>query len=141
MGRAAVNARDRIGSGPWHNVKGIKIADNVDDLHSENANLTKETILTERGEVVNGRGDDPNMHDIITGSNMDGTAYTEDGYNNCDNWSSNGEGNVRVGHHDRQGGGQHPTSWNSAHNSRACSQSALEGTGGKGFFFCFAVGR
>jgi len=141
MGRAAVNARDRIGSGPWHNVKGTKIADNVDDLHSENANLTKETILTEKGDVVNGRGDDPNMHDIITGSNMDGTAYTEDGYNNCDNWSINGEGNVRVGHHDRQGGGQNPTSWNSAHSSRACSQSALQGTGGNGLFFCFAVGR
>ena len=141
MGRAAVNARDRIGSGPWHNVNGTKIADNVDDLHSDNVNLTKETILTENGDMVNGRGDSPNMHDIITGSNMDGSAYTEDGYNNCNNWSSNGEGNVRVGHHDRQGGGQNPNSWNAAHSSRGCSQSALQGPGGNGFFYCFAVGR
>ncbi len=139
-GGAAVHARDRIGDGPWHNVKGVKIADNVDDLHSENANLTKETILTEKGDMVNGRGDSPNMHDIITGSNLDGTAFTADGYNNCDNWSSNGDGSVQVGHHDRQGGGQNPTSWNSAHGSRGCSQSALEGTGGKGFFYCFATG-
>lgn len=141
MGRAAVHARDRIGSGPWHNFNGTKIADNVDDLHSDEANLTKETILTEKGDVVNGRGDSPNMHDILTGSNMDGTAYTEDGYSNCNNWSNNGDGNARVGHHDRQGGGQNPNSWNSAHSSRGCSQSALQGTGGNGFYYCFAVGR
>jgi hypothetical protein len=141
LGRSVVNARDRIGNGPWHNVNGTKIADNVDDLHSDNANLTKETILTENGDVVNGRGDSPNMHDILTGSNLDGTAYTEDGYNNCSNWSNNGDGNARVGHHDRQGGGQNPNSWNSAHNSRGCSQSALQGTGGNGFFYCFAASR
>jgi hypothetical protein len=136
-GGAAVNARDRIGSGPWHNVKGAKIADNIRDLHGDSANLTKETILTETGDMVNGRGDDPNMHDIITGSKMDGTAFTADEYNNCNNWTSNGEGNVRAGHHDRQGGGQNPNSWNSAHNSRGCSQSALQGTGGNGYFYCF----
>jgi hypothetical protein len=140
-GRAAVHARDRIGRGPWHNVEGVKIADNVDDLHGDAANLTKETILTEKGDMVNGRGDRPNMHDIVTGSNMDGTAYTAEGYSNCDNWTSNGEGSVRVGHHDRDGGGQNPTSWNSAHGSRGCSQSALQGTGGNGLFYCFAVGR
>ncbi len=141
MGRASVHARDRIGSGPWHNFNGTKIADNVDDLHSDQANLTKETILTEKGDVVNGRGDSPNMHDILTGSNMDGTAYTEDDYSNCNNWSNNGDGNARVGHHDRQGGGLNPNSWNSAHSSRGCSQSALQGTGGNGFYYCFAVGR
>ena len=141
MGGAAEHARDRIGDGPWHNVNGVKIANDVADLHGDGANLTKETILTERGDIVNGRGDTPNMHDILTGSNMDGTAFTAEGYNNCGNWTTNGEGNVRVGHHDRIGGGQNPTSWNSAHNSRACSQEALEGTGGKGFYYCFARGR
>ncbi len=140
-GRAAVHARDRIGNGPWHNVEGVMIARDVAGLHSDAANLTKETILTERGEMVNGRGDTPNMHDILTGSNLDGTAFTGDGYTNCDNWSGNGEGSARVGHHDRQGGGQNPTSWNSAHGSRGCSQPNLQGTGGNGLFYCFAVGR
>lgn len=138
-GSAAVHARDRIGSGPWYNVRGVKIADNVADLHSDNANLTKETILTEKGDMVNGRGDSPNMHDILTGSRLDGTAFTGEGYNNCDNWTSNGDGSARVGHHDRTGGGQNPTSWNSAHSSRGCSQEDLQGTGGNGFFYCFAV--
>ena len=139
-GNAAVNARDRIGSGPWYNSEGVMIAEDVDDLHSENANLTKETILTENGEIVNGRGDSPNMHDILTGSNLDGTAYTSEGYTNCDNWTANGEGSARVGHHDRTGGGQNPTSWNSAHGSRGCGQADLQGTGGNGFFYCFAIG-
>ncbi len=133
----AVNARERIGSGPWYNVKGVKIAENVDDLHSDNANLTKETILTENGDLVNGRGDSPNMHDILTGSQLDGTAYTGEDYGNCDNWTSSGEGSARVGHHDRTGGGQNPTSWNSAHGSRGCSQENLQGTGGNGLFYCF----
>lgn len=137
-GSAWVNARDRIGDGPWYNHAGVMIASDVDDLHSDNANLTKETILTELGNPVNGRGDDPNMHDIITGSNMDGTAYTAEGYTNCDNWTANGEGSTRVGHHDRQGGGDNPTSWNSAHSSRGCGQEDLQGTGGNGFFYCFA---
>ena len=140
-GMAAVNARDRIGMGPWHNQAGMMIASDVDELHSEAANLTKETILTENGDMVNGRGDDPNMHDILTGSNMDGTAYTADEYDNCGNWMSNGEdGSAAVGHHDRIGGGQNPTSWNSAHASRGCSQENLQGTGGNGFFYCFAAG-
>jgi len=140
-GNAAVNARDRIGSGPWYNAKGVLIAENVEQLHSESANLSKETSLNEKGEVVNGRGDSPNMHDMLTGSNLDGTAYTADGYTNCGNWTESGEGSVRLGHHDRTGGGDNPTSWNSAHNSRGCSQQALVGTGGSGLFYCFAVGR
>jgi len=140
-GSAAVHARDRIGTGPWHNQAGVLIANDVDELHSESANLTKETILTEMGDMVNGRGDDPNMHDILTGSNLDGTATTGEGYTNCGNWTSNGEGSAQVGHHDRIGGGQNPTSWNSAHASRGCSQENLEGTGGNGFFYCFAGGN
>ena len=139
-GSAAVNARDRIGTGPWHNQAGALIANNVDELHSDAANLTKESILTEMGDMVSGRGDEVNMHDILTGSNMDGTAMTGDGYNNCGNWTSNGEGSTGVGHHDRTGGGQNPTSWNSAHGSRGCSQENLQGTGGNGFFYCFATG-
>ena len=140
-GSAAVNARDRIGGGPWHNHGGVLIAGDVDELHSDAANLTKETILTETGNTVNGRGDDPNMHDILTGSNMDGTAYTGDGYDNCGNWTSNSaDGSAAVGHHDRTGGGQNPTSWNSAHPSRGCGQENLQRTGGNGFFYCFATG-
>ena len=139
-GSAALNARDRIGTGPWHNQAGVLIANNVDELHSDAANLTKESILTEMGDMVSGRGDDVNMHDILTGSNMDGTAYTGEGYDNCGNWTSNGEGSAAVGHHDRIGGGANPTSWNSAHTSRGCSQENLQGTGGNGFFYCFATG-
>lgn len=139
-GAAAVHARDRIGDGPWHNFAGVLVANSVDELHSEAADLTKETILTEKGDPVNGRGDRPNMHDILTGSNMDGTAFAGEGYDNCENWTSAGEGSARVGHHDRTGGGQNPTSWNSAHSSRGCSQENLEGTGGAGLFYCFATG-
>ena len=139
-GSAAVNARDRIGTGPWHNQAGALIANNVDELHSDASNLTKESILTEMGDMVSGRGDEVNMHDILTGSNMDGSAMTGDGYNNCGNWTGNGEGSAGVGHHDRTGGGQNPTSWNSAHGSRGCSQENLQGTGGNGFFYCFATG-
>ena len=142
---SAVNARDRIGTGPWYNVKHERIARNVDDLHSDNANLTLQTILTEKGNTVNGRDEslrarpsEGNMHDILTGSNLDGTVYTADDNDNCENWTSNGAGSARVGHHDRQGGGQNPTSWNSAHGSRGCGQEDLQGTGGNGFFFCFA---
>jgi hypothetical protein len=139
-GSAALNARDRIGTGPWHNQAGVLIAGNVDELHTDAANLTKESILTEMGDMVSGRGDDVNMHDILTGSNMDGTAYTGEGYDNCGNWTSNGEGSAAVGHHDRIGGGANPTSWNSAHTSRGCSQENLQGTGGNGFLYCFATG-
>ena len=138
-GEPAVNARDRIGEGPWYNYAGTLIAANVEELHGDEANLTKETILTEKGEVVNGRGDSPNMHDILTGSQLDGTAFPGDEDTTCQNWTSDGEGSARVGHHDRQGGGEHPTSWNSAHGSRGCGQDDLRGTGGNGFFYCFAV--
>lgn len=137
-GQPAVNARDRIGSGPWYNANEIMIAESVDNLHSEDNNLTKETQLDENGEMVNGRGDDPNRHDILTGSQPDGTAFSGDEDTTCENWASSGEGSARVGHHDRQGGGQNPTSWNSAHGSRGCSQEDLQGTGGNGLFYCFA---
>ena len=137
-GQAAVNARDRIGSGPWYNFDGVMVAENVYELHGDN-NLTKETILTEKGAVSNGRGDDPNMHDILTGSNLDGTVAVGDGDTTCSNWTSSGEGSAMVGHHDRQGGGANPTSWNSAHASRGCSQENLQGTGGNGFFYCFSI--
>jgi hypothetical protein len=135
----AVNARDRIGSGPWYNAKNVMIAESVADLHSDGNNLTKETQLNERGEVVNGRGDRPNRHDILTGSQLDGTAFSGEEGTTCENWTSGGEGSARVGHHDRQGGGQNPTSWNSAHGSRGCSQENLQGTGGDGLFYCFAI--
>ena len=138
-GANGVNARDRIGSGPWYNSKGVTIARDVDDLHSDDNNLTKGTQLTENGDMVNGRGDSPNMHDIITGSQLDGTAFPGDEDTTCSNWTSNGEGSARVGHHDRTGGGENPTSWNSAHGSRGCSQENLQGSGGNGFFYCFAI--
>jgi len=136
-GSGGVNARDRIGSGPWANFNGVIVAENVDQLHGDN-NLTKETILTEKGNISNGRGDDPNMHDILTGSGLDGTAQMGEADTTCGNWTSSGEGSALVGHHDRQGGGANPTSWNSAHASRGCSQANLQGTGGNGFFYCFA---
>ena len=135
----AVNAKDRIGAGPWHNAKGVQVAANVAELHSDKNNLTKETQLTEKGEVVNGRGDTPNRHDILTGSQLDGTAFTDGADHTCGNWTGSGDGSAQVGHHDRQGGGQNPTSWNSAHASRGCSQENLRGTGGDGLFYCFAA--
>lgn len=138
-GKPAVNARDRIGKGPWHNAKGVQVAANVDDLHSDNNKLGKENSLTEMGKMVNGRGDSPNQHDVLTGSNLDGTAFADGNDHTCGNWMSNGEGSAQVGHHDRQGGGQNPTSWNAAHGSRGCSQANLVGTGGNGYFYCFAA--
>jgi len=138
-GEPAVHARDRIGSGPWYNAKGMMVAADVADLHSDNNKLSKENSLSEKGDVVNGRGDQPNMHDIMTGSRLDGTAFTGEGYTNCDNWTGSGEGSARVGHHDRIGGGDNPTSWNSAHNSRGCSLENLRGSGGAGLYYCFAV--
>lgn len=137
--RAAVHARDRIGTGPWFNAEGILIARDVDDLHGEANNLTKETALSEKGEVVNGRGDSPNRHDILTGAQLDGTAFTGDADQTCQNWTSSDEGSAQLGHHDRQGGGANPTSWNSAHASRGCSQTDLQSTGGDGLFYCFAI--
>ena len=130
-----VNARDRIGNGPWHNANGVLVAADVESLHGDN-NLTKETSISEAGAIVNGRGDTPNRHDILTGSNLDGSAGDGEF---CGNWTSSGDGSVLVGHHDRTGGGPNPTSWNSAHGSRGCSQEALQGTGGDGLFYCFAA--
>lgn len=138
-GVPAVNARDRIGSGPWFNANGVQVAANVADLHSDNNQLNKENSLTESGEMVNGRGDTPNQHDILTGSNADGTAFTDDADHTCNNWTSNDQGSAQVGHHDRQGGGADPTSWNSAHGSRGCSLNDLQGSGGNGYFYCFAT--
>jgi hypothetical protein len=137
--QAAVNARDRIGRGPWYNAHGTLVAQNVADLHGESNRLGKETSLNERGEVVSGRGDTPNRHDILAGSQLDGTAFSGDADQTCRNWTSGGEGSAQVGHHDRQGGGANPTSWNSAHASRGCSQENLRGTGGDGLFYCFAL--
>ena len=136
---APVHARERIGAGPWHNSEGVLIASSVDELHSDDANLTKEASLNELGTPVNGRGDSPNMHDVLTGSNLDGTLFTGEGDTTCSNWTSNSEtGSAQVGHHDRTGGGQNPTSWNSAHASRGCSQANLQATGGNGLYYCFA---
>jgi hypothetical protein len=137
--QSAVNARDRIGKGPWRNAKGVQVAASVADLHSEANKLGKETSLTEKGEMVNGRGDTPNRHDILTGSQADGTAFAGDSDTTCRNWTSSTDGAAQVGHHDRVGGGSNPTSWNSAHPSRGCSQEALRSSGGDGLFYCFAT--
>jgi hypothetical protein len=139
-GEAPVHARDRIGPGPWFNADGVRIAADLDELHGDNA-LTKATQLDETGAVVNGRGDRPNRHDILTGSMRDGTAFpAAAGDTTCADWtSSEEEGSARVGHHDRTGGGEYPTSWNSAHGSRGCSQANLRATGGDGLFYCFAL--
>ncbi|MBI4480409.1 MAG: lectin [Acidobacteria bacterium] len=140
-GQPAVNARDRIGSGPWHNAKGELVAQNVADLHGDiqrdRNNLQKQSALNERGEVVNGRGDSPNRHDMLTGSQSDGRAYTDSADHTCKNWTSSSDGTAQLGHHDRVGGGN--TSWNSAHASRGCSQENLVSTGGAGLFYCFAA--
>jgi len=141
-GAPAVNAKDRIGSGPWFNVKGVQVAASVADLHSDNNKLSKENSLTEMGGMVNGRGDMPNTHDVLTGSKADGTLATGEGGANqtCMNWTSNAaEGSATVGHHDRQGGGAAPTSWNASHPSRGCGQANLVATGGAGLFYCFAT--
>lgn len=136
----AENARDRIGAGPWSNAKGVKIADSVDNLHSDSNNLTKETALTEKGEVVKGRGDTPNEHDILTGSDAQGMKVADA---SCGNWTMGGaEGAAAVGHSDRKGPETLATgtSWNAAHNSRGgCSMEAFKGTGGAGMFYCFAA--
>lgn len=138
-GQPAVNARDRIGNGPWHNARGVRVAGNVAELHADSNGLYKETSLNERGEVVNGRGDEPNRHDILTGSQADGTAFPAGEDRTCANWTSSGTGSAQVGHHDRTGGGDAPTSWNSAHESRGCSQADLRGTGGDALFYCFGL--
>ena len=137
-----VNARDRIGSGPWYNAKGAVIAWNVADLHGDNQrdrnSINKEFALNEKGLPVNGRGDTPNQHDILTGSDSFGRLPSGNATTTtCNNWTSNSTGSAIVGHHDRSGGGN--SSWNSAHVSRSCSQSDLVATGGAGLFYCFAV--
>ena len=143
-GQAAVNARDRIGAGPWYNAKNARIAQNVADLHGDTLeaarrgnNLTKVTALTEKGDMIKGVGDTPNQHDILTGSQLDGTAFTDGADHTCNNWTSNGTGTAQLGHVDRMGGGN--TSWNSTHPSRGCSQENLVSTGGAGLLYCFAV--
>jgi hypothetical protein len=135
-GQPAVNARDRIGGGPWYNAHGAQVGANVDDLFRPGSPINKETALDERGTMVNGRGDTPNRHDILTGSTADGRAY---GDANCANWTSSGSELARVGHFDRTGGGNQPTSWVSSHDSRSCSQADLEATGGTGLIYCFAA--
>jgi hypothetical protein len=147
LSAAGTNARDRIGSGPWQNAKGEIVATSVDNLHGAN-NLTKQTNLTEKGTVVNGRGDTPNMHDMLTGSTPDGRAISAGGDSTCSNWTTSGVGAAMMGHSDRQGLTDDPVakSWNSSHLSRpskagdpGCSQVALQGTGGNGLYYCFAV--
>jgi hypothetical protein len=144
QGAGAVHARDRIGEGPWVNAKGDVIATDLAALHGEN-NITKQTALTEKGEAVKGRGDSPNMHDILTGSQPDGTAFAEGEDRTCGNWSQSGQGAAMVGHSDRMGLNESAAakSWNSSHSSRGpdggCSQADLQSTGGNGLFYCFAA--
>ncbi|NML17717.1 hypothetical protein [Azohydromonas caseinilytica] len=136
----AVNARDRIGPGPWRNARGELIAENVAQLHQDNR-LTKDTALTEKGDTVRGRGDSPNQHDILTGTQADGTAFPASGNDmTCRNWTHSGEGAAMVGHHDRTGLDESAAakSWNSSHPTRGCSQDALKATGGAGLLYCFA---
>jgi len=141
QGAGAMNARDRIGKGPWRNSKGQVIANTVDELHSAKANLSKQTILTEKGQPVNGRGDNPNQHDMLTGSQVNGNAYTDNMDHTCNNWTSSAMGSAQVGHSDRMGldDSEAARSWNSSHPSKGCSQQNLVGTGGAGLFYCFAT--
>jgi hypothetical protein len=140
-GDAGVNARDRIGKGPWQNAKGVVVAKSVDDLHSATVNINKDTALTEKGEVVSGRGDAVNTHDILTGSDPDGMYSTAGGDTTCGNWTKSGDGSAIVGHHDRAGlkDTRHMKSWNSSHGSRGCSQDQLKATGGAGLVYCFVA--
>ncbi|HZR25343.1 MAG TPA: hypothetical protein VFA59_17235 [Vicinamibacterales bacterium] len=144
QGANAVSARDRIGSGPWYNARGQRIAQTVGELHGDTIEqarlgnvLGKQFSLTEKNTVVNGVGDTPNQHDILTGSQPDGRAYTDGADHTCKNWTSNADGTAQLGHSDKQGGGN--SSWNSAHPSRGCSQPNLVATGGAGLLYCFAV--
>ena len=137
---AAVNARDRIGDGPWLNADGVQIAADVDDLHFNNANIHYDFALNERGDQVNSGalGDSPNFHDILTGTRMDGTAFPPGQDRTCRNWTSSDEGSAMVGHHDRITRTTPGASWNSVHPSTGCGQADLEATGGAGLFYCFA---
>jgi len=143
-GQAAVNARDRIGAGPWYSAKGGRVAQNVGDLHGDTIeqarlgnNINKTTAISEKGEPIKGVGDTPNQHDILTGSQPDGRAYADGADHTCGNWTSGAAGTAQLGHHDRTGGGN--TSWNSTHPSRGCSQENLVATGGAGLLYCFAI--
>ena len=136
-GKPAINARDRIGKGPWKNAKGVVVATSVEDLHSDANKLSKDNSLTEKGAVVNGRGDTPNTHDILTGSTLDGRVSTDAGDSTCKNWTSSTDGTAQLGHFDRTGGNS--ISWVNAHPSRSCSQPDLIATGGNGLFYCFAA--
>lgn len=149
QGAGAVNARDRIGKGPWQNAKGAVVAKSVDDLHSASNNITKQTALSEKGDAINGRGDTPNRHDVLTGSTPDGRAFPADKDMTCKNWTSSTDGAAMVGHHDRLGlrDDAPSKSWNSSHPSRGpqgstgggCGQSDLRGTGGDGLLYCFVA--
>jgi hypothetical protein len=144
-GAPAVNARDRIGKGPWKNAKGVVVAKDVADLHSASNNLTKQTALSEKGEVISGAGDTPNRHDVLTGSQADGTAFAAGEDRTCKNWTSSTQGAAMVGHFDRKGlrDDEPSKSWNTSHPSRGpdggCSQSDLKSTGGDGLMYCFAA--
>lgn len=144
QGAQAVNARDRIGKGPWQNAKGQVIAQSIDDLHSANNKISKQTALSEKGEPVNGRGDTPNRHDILTGSQPDGRAFAAGEDRTCGNWTKSTQGSAMLGHHDRMGlrDDEASKSWNSSHPSRGpeggCSQTDLRSTGGDGLLYCFA---
>jgi hypothetical protein len=138
-GQPATNARDRIGKGPWYNAEGLLVAPNLDELHSDKNHISKETAVTERLDPVNGVGDNPNVHDILTGSNPDGTAYAGDDDLTCRNWTSSADGRAQVGHHDRRGLTEAVNSWNSVHASRGCGQPDLQATGGAGLFYCFGI--
>ena len=133
-GANAVNARDRIGNGPWYNVKGQLVAQNVADLHSDKANINNDTALDERGQTINGEGR-PNRHDILTGSDAEGRSTGM----NCENWTSSGMGSASLGHHDRLARGAPGSPWNAAHPSRGCAQPDLVATGGAGLIYCFAA--
>ena len=135
----AVHARDRIGTGPWYNAEALLIAANVGALHGDDNKVNKERATTERLDPVNGVGDGPNRHDILTGSQPDGTAFDGADDMTCGNWTSSGDGSAQVGHHDRMGRGNGVSSWNSEHASRGCSQDDLVSTGGAGLFYCFAI--
>ncbi|MCP3388493.1 lectin [Bradyrhizobium sp. CCGB12] len=144
-GKPAVNARDRIGKGPWQNAKGTVVAKDVADLHGPANNLTKQTALSEKGEGITGAGDQPNRHDILTGSQPDGTAFAGSDDRTCKNWTSSTQGAAMVGHFDRRGlrDDEPSKSWNSSHPSRGpeggCSQADLKSTGGDGLLYCFAA--
>ncbi|MGP0093673.1 MAG: hypothetical protein ACLPKB_27580 [Xanthobacteraceae bacterium] len=140
-GAAGVNARDRIGKGPWQNAKGVVVAKSVEDLHSDSNNINKQTALTEKGETVPGRGDPVNTHDILTGSDPQGLFSTAGGDTTCGNWTKSADGSAIVGHHDRSGlkDTRHMNSWNSSHGSRGCSQDNLKASGGAGLLYCFAA--